>query len=94
MNGSHDTTYWYTWYKHCMPLRWTAQNSSIHDIAGFSPGKIEGRVNGCGLGRVCGHINHFGSHINIEGSCIGGGGVMLKRPGENTELYSGLLLLC
>ena len=46
----------------------------VHDIAGFSPEKIKGRVNGCWLGEVFDHINHFGSHINIEVSHMGVGG--------------------
>lgn len=33
------------------------------------------------VGVVFDHINHFGSHMTIEGM---GGGTMLKGPGENT----------
>ena len=44
-------------------------------------------MGGCGLGKICDHINHFGSHIKEIGLWKAWGGAMLKGPGENTGFY-------
>ena len=43
-------------------------------------------MGGRGLGRVCDHINHFGYHIKEIGLWKAWGAVMLKGPGENTDI--------
>ena len=43
-------------------------------------------MGGRGLGGVCDHINHFGSHIKEIGLWKAWGAAMLKGPGENTAL--------
>ena len=43
-------------------------------------------MGGRGLGGVCDHINQFGYHINKIWILKAWGTVMLKGPGENTEL--------
>ena len=57
---------------------------------GFSPVKIHDRVGGRGLGGVCDHINHFGHHIKEMWLLKAWGATMLKGPGENTELLTGM----
>ena len=48
--------------------------------------KVQGLPDGRGLGGVCGHINHFGSHIKEIRLLKAWRAAMLKGPGENTEL--------
>ena len=51
-------------------------------------------MGGRGLGGVCDHINHFGSHIKEIGLWKAWGAAMLKGPGENTVLYKMVCLSC
>ena len=46
----------------------------------------EGLAGGRGLGGVCDHINHFGSHIKEIGLWKAWGAAMLKGPEENSVL--------